>query len=545
VEGVNAAAAQRLSLCTPLATQPQPSRIEHVFDAAPEEVLSPRLFGDISSTTRGDDRPRRAASASMPTAQVVQLQELLASVAEVDPVELPGAQALADTRELLAARAKLDAVLLRRLGDVDARRLHQLDASPTTTAWARAQGAAVDAGTVTLARRLGRLPGLQGAVCAGTLTPDVAARIGTALTKLRPLVDRPDGLIDGQPGEAAVTAVVVDGALSAVCEALGGLADDDPRVLDLHAQLSEISCWPTGQLARLEAAFVLLAERLPGGSLPGALGQLVDALLPNELEKRAARAGDQAQLSLRPNADGSGWLLRGELDLETGELAHAVLTAMSATDPDNPADTAAGERLRASGWEFGDPIPDHLQRADRPWDPPRSRGRKLHDALRLALRTLLDSGALGLRDKVAPHIGVTVGLGALHREPGATPATGASGLSLPLSLVKTWWCDAYVTRFVLGLGHRVVESSHTSRTLKAHERRIKHVETGGHCQSAGCIRGPGCRLVPHHPDAYASSGTTSLSDSVLFCDSDHGALHRGQTITLKDGRRLNHNGWLP
>jgi hypothetical protein len=41
---------------------------------------------------------------------------------------------------------------------------------------------------------------------------------------------------------------------------------------------------------------------------------------------------------------------------------------------------------------------------------------------------------------------VTVGLGTLHREPGSTPAAAASGVTLPLSLVKKWWCDSYVTR---------------------------------------------------------------------------------------------------
>ncbi len=472
------------------------------------------------------------------------LRLALSSLVQVDPVDLPADWALAQAKDLLAARAELEAVLLRRLGDVDARKLHQLDASPTTTSWVRAQGAVVDSSTVTLSRRLHRLPALDEAVRSGALGTDAASRIAAALTRLRPLVDRPDGLIDGQPGEATVTAVVLDGVSDAVLTALGGLAQDDPRVADLHAQLSEVSCAPTSQLARLEAAFVLLAQHLPAGCLPGALRVLVDALLPNDLEKRAARAADDAHLTLRPNGDGSGWLLRAELDLETGELLHTALTAAAATDPDNPVDTAAAQQLRDSGWEFGDPVPLDLQTPDRPFDPPRSRGRRLHDALKLALRALLDSGDLGLRDKVAPHIGVTVGLVTLHREPGAVPATAASGLSLPLSLVQKWWCDAYVTRYVLGLGRRVIETSHSSRTLKAHERRIKHVETGGQCQGAGCTRGPGCRLIPHHPDAWCRTGTTSLGDAVLFCDHDHDALHRGVTLTLKDGRRINEHGWV-
>ena len=513
-----------------------------MFDVVAEEVSGPRLFEDSSSSpARRAQRPRPAAA--VPSMAVVQLRESLTALAALDPVELPGAQALVDTRELMAARAQLDAVLLRRLGDVDVRKLHQFDDSPTTTAWVRAQDSTVDAATVTLARRLGRLPAVDQAVGSGALSTRAAELIGTALTKLRPLVDRPDGLIDGQDGEAAVTAVVVDGVRSAVCQALGGLDDDDPRVSELTAQLSEISCWPTSQLARLEAAFVLLAQHLPALNLSAAIGLLVDALLPNELEKRAARGADQAQLSLRPNADGSGWLLRGELDLETGELAHTVLTAMQAVDPDNPADTTATADLLASGWEFGDPIPDGLSHPS-PGTRPRSRGRRLHDALRLALRALLDSGALGQRDKATPHLAATISLNALNQDPGAPPAVAGSGVTLPLSLVTTWWCDASITRFVLGLGHRVLETSHTARTLKAHERKMKHLETGGHCQGAGCCRGPGWTLIPHHVDPWHRSHSTSLRETVLLCESDHAALHRAQTITLKDGRRLNAHGWV-
>ena len=131
-----------------------------------------------------------------------------------------------------------------------------------------------------------------------------------------------------------------------------------------------------------------------------------------------------------------------------------MLTATQATDPDNPADTSATAQLLEAGWEFGDPLPDNL--TPGPTAAPRSRGRRLHDALKLALRAILDSGELGSRDKVAPHIATTVSLAALNRDSGAMPATGASGLTLPLSLVKKWWCDAYVTRYVMSLGHRVV-----------------------------------------------------------------------------------------
>jgi hypothetical protein len=503
-------------------------------DEAGELTLAP---------SRSDAGPaRRPTTVVPPSPRVAQLRSALGAVAAVDPVELPEAQALADARELLALRAQLDAVLLRRIGDVDVRGLHRLDASPTTSAWIRRQDATVDPSTITLARRLTRLPGLQDAVRTGLLNPGAAAKVAAALDGLRRCVDRPDGLIDGQPGEAAVCAVVVDGVRSTVCQALGGLDDDDPRVVELAAQLSEVSCWPTSQLARLEAAFVLLAQHLPGTHLRAGLALLVDALLPSELEQRAARAADDAQAEPAPEQRRLGLAAARRARPGDRRAAAHRLGAMTAVDPDNPVDTDAAEKLRASGWEFGDPFPLGLSPSDSP-----SRAARTAAARRPALgaaNAARTAASLGLRDKIAPHISVTVGLRALHCEPGATPATGAAGVTVPLSLIRKWWCDAHVTRFVLGLGHRVLETSHTARTLKAHERRIKHLETGGHCQGAGCCRGPGHRLIPHHVDAWASSGTTALSGTVLLCESDHGALHRGRTLTLKDGRRLNENGWV-
>jgi hypothetical protein len=91
----------------------------------------------------------------------------------------------------------------------------------------------------------------------------------------------------------------------------------------------------------------------------------------------------------------------------------------------------------------------------------------------------------------------------------------------------------------------VIESSHTERTLKPHERRAKHLETGGHCQGAGCTRGPGHRLVPHHPTPYSVDPKTSLSDSVLLCEQTHQDIHvGGKSIRLKDGRYLGPDGWV-
>lgn len=252
----------------------------------------------------------------------------------------------------------------------------------------------------------------------------VAERVGKALARLRPHVDRPDGLIDGQPAQQVLVGVIGHG-----------------------------------------------------------VRMLTDACLPNELERRAADGLADRGFGLRRSADGSGWhVTDGDLDLATGELLHTVLQAELTVDEQSPGDTAEDEQLRQQGWQA-------------------------------ALRRLLDSGVLGLRDKVAPHLNVVLGIDLLHGAPGALPAVAASGAVLPASLVRSWWCDSAATRFVLSLGHRVIEASHTSRTLKSHERAIKHLESSGRCQAAGCRCGPGRRLIPHHADPWAGAGPPASGTS--------------------------------
>ncbi len=96
---------------------------------------------------------------------------------------------------------------------------------------------------------------------------------------------------------------------------------------------------------------------------------------------------------------------------------------------------------------------------------------------------------------------------------------------------------------MLSLGRKVIETSHTARTLKAHERRAKLIETGNRCQAAGCPRGPESRLIPHHATPWAHTGSTSLHDTVLLCEQTHHQLHTGTTIRLRNGRWLGPNGW--
>lgn len=514
------------------------------FDHLAAPVPGPRRSGKdaLPPPARGTGAGRPAPAPGDVSAPLAALVAAVDAVAAQVAVELPRPQALAEAAGLLAQLERLKVVALDRIGDVDRRRLHEQDGAPSAASWIARQRTSLDRGQATLARQLDRCPQMRDALHDGALTVQQARKVVAAVGTARRHLDRPDGLVDGADGEQVVRNVVVDGVRQVVCEALAGLDDGDPRLAALLAAAQEVADRPTTQLARLEAAFLLVAAHVEDGRLTALLGRLLDAVLPQQLEDRAASGNDERGLTMVRRPDGTGWTITdGDLDLECGELLHALLTAEQAVDPDSPADTAAYAALRDDGWDSTDPLP-----ADVPGcaGGPRPLRQRRHDALRNGLRRYLDAGLAGVRDKVAPHLSVTVGVDQLDGVPGALPAVASSGATLPRSLVLRWSCSAALTRFVLSRGRKVLEASHTARTLTGLERRAKHVEAGGQCQGAGCHRGPGAPLVPHHATPWAATGTTSLADTVLLCAQTHQQLHSGKTVRLKDGRLLGPDGWI-
>jgi hypothetical protein len=224
-------------------------------------------------------------------------------------------------------------------------------------------------------------------------------------------------------------------------------------------------------------------------------------------------------------------------------MLDTVLRAERAVDPDNPVDTDA-YRAAADDPDLAGLDPAHWPDAV---PRPRSLRSQRHAALRAGLRCLLDSGALGLRDKAAPHVSVVVGLDFVQGVPGALPGRAASGGRWSREQVRRLLCQGSFTRFVLDARRRVVEASHTQRTLTAVERQILHLRWGGVCAADACTRGPatGHKLVPHHGTLFSHTRVTSLDDAVPVCEQDHHYLHDDRRpIKLKDGRWLGPDGWL-
>lgn len=132
---------------------------------------------------------------------VAALLSAVSTQAAVPAAELPGGQALADLKGLLRAADLLHRVVLARVADADTRGLVGVEGDRSMGAWLSHQDAEVPSGTLRTARRLSHHPGIGQAVQDDRLSVAHADVISEALGRLRPHLDRPDGLIDGQPGE--------------------------------------------------------------------------------------------------------------------------------------------------------------------------------------------------------------------------------------------------------------------------------------------------------------------------------------------------------
>jgi hypothetical protein len=511
-----------------------------LLDSAPEPVrwAVPGVW---------DDDPAAVPVVGHAVAAVAQAVEALAGT---DPALLPADQARVELEALVTAAQRLRVLLLPRLADALERKLSVLTGFRSTKAWLHAVAPDSPAARdLTLARRLGYWPGLRAAVLTGRVTVGAAARVARALLQVRPHLDRPDGLIDHQPGEQVVAAVV-DDVVDLVCRDRFGLDQTDPaqaaELAGLQEQTATIHTGGGTQQDQVEQAFTLLAAEISERALPWALEELVLAVVPSLLEDREQAAQEKRALALRPNDDGS-WQIEGTLTPECGERLFTVLGAEARRDPANPEDT----RLRAEQdqpvqpWQvearaaFGEPDPQLV---------PRSRSKRLHDALDRLLARYLEQGLAGRHGKVPVQVAVTMSSDTVDGRAGALPGRGASGRPLARSLLRRWWCDAHVTALVLSQGRIPLGIAHEGRTLTGRERVASAVQFDSRCAGLGCCPGtpdPLIPLVPHHLIRYADTRRTSTNETLWVCPTLHHDLHTGRrTVRLRDGRLVNENGYV-
>jgi hypothetical protein len=525
--------------------------VDLAADPADDRVVAGEPVGWAIPGVTGLGATPGAVSADLPPVSdaVAAVQAAVQRLADVDPSGLTSAQALADGEGLLAVEQQLRVLNLRRVSDVGARGLHDLVGFRSVKAWLRKHRPDGDVADAALASQLRDFPQVRDAVEAGTVPLAGARKAVLALRKVAQYVDRPNGLIDGQPGDEVVTAVVRH-VLSLVCRSLLGLADDDPRLAALIDRAKQVLA-AGSQLQVLEAAFTWLAEEIPARQLAGPLDELVMAILPSKLENRGELGHRRRGLTLTPLEDGTGWHLCGDLDLEAGEQLWVALKAEAARDPRNPEDTAAWSAATAEDkaalsdpsqdpWQLGADLAGSLH--------PRNRRERLHDALQRLLCRYLEHGLGGTAGKVPVQVSVTLSEQTLAGSPGAPPPRTDSGRLVPRALVKRWWCDSSVTTFVMSLGGKALRVVHSQRTLTADERRAQAAEGGDRCAGDGCCSGLPDALTAvrqHHVLGYAEDQVTSLDETLPVCDVLHRDLHEGhRTVRLRDGRFVNEHGFV-
>lgn len=452
------------------------------------------------------------------------------------------ALALAEAEAILACEQVLKVLAMRRIADVDARKLHERTGFRSVRSWLRDQRPDGDVSDATLGTALREFPLLSDAVDRGDCSLAASRKVVYVLRQCRRQVDTGDGLIDGFPSTEVLPAVIGN-VVTLVSRYLYGLTDDDPRLASLLARTAAIRDGGGSELHRLEQAFTLLACEVPVPALTALLDELLVSLLPSVLERRAEAGQDKAGLELSRKHDGSGWRLQADLDLECGERLFTALRSEAARDPQNPADTGLWLQTREAGLQ--------------PWDDgsellrPRDKRRRLHDALDRLLLRYLDAGLGGLSGKapiqlnvVLPSPAASAGLaGSLAA--GSLPARADSGALIPRALVRRWWCDSTVTAFVMSLGGKALRTVHGQRTLTRRERAALQIETGGLCAALGCCSDrpdPERILVPHHAQRWADHSRTSLDETFHLCKGTHHAIHAGKTVLLRDGRYLSEAG---
>jgi hypothetical protein len=476
-----------------------------------------------------------------PSGDVKALAGAARRLAATDPTTLLPEQALVDLEALMRADELLRIARLNRWVDAHTRKLHRLDGEPGMNSWVRRRFDDAPWADIPVADNLRPYVHLRSEVSARRVSVEAAGLIGKALKKLRPHLDRDTGLIDGQPGDEVIAAVVGN-VVPLVAGARLGLKDDDPLLLELLAKVEEVVAGPDSQLGKLEVAFILMGVHIPLRYLKAALDEQVDALLPSELEERAAKGQQTRNLRLDKNRAYGGGRISVEASDELYEYAEALLAAEVRRDPENPADTLAKTHQRTIHGEVVEP--DDVE-ADGDVRFPRTRGQRLHDALLLMFQRYAAAGLAGSHDKAPVSITVTVSSENVERQPGALPAKGGSGRSLPASLVGRWWCDASVTALVVSTGLIPLGSTHEQRTLTAIERKASKVQHGHGCSGLRCCipHDPLVTLVPHHVRSWAKFGKTSIEETIWAGPRLHDAIHRGKTVPLRNSRWLDQHGW--
>jgi hypothetical protein len=394
-----------------------------------------------------------------------------------DTAQVPDVVLAERMRQLVAARARLDAVLVEQLAAFDARGAADYDGQTSTRAWLHSRlrlgGQAGE--LLRVARHLAGLPQTAKAFAAGEISLEHVS-----------LVARLAGTVGGEA------------------------------------------------LAEYEPILVELARQAPPAKLRIACEHVRQLLDPDQDADHAARARRSRYLTAARTIDGMVHL-QGLLDAAAGDV---VLTALEAATPVPAAyEERTGEQRRVdalvdicAGWLAAGEAP--TSGGVRP---------QVHVTVSLrALQSLVGPLGFSdpeLADRIetawraagrafAPLFGVS---GAAAGQPGDQVAGDvpvlADGQPIPAGEARGIACDAGVIPVVMGGDGEVLDIGRASRVVPVGMRRALNLRDGG-CRFAGCDR-PASWCDAHHIRHWVDGGDTNLPNLILLCAAHHSLIHEG------------------
>jgi hypothetical protein len=222
---------------------------------------------------------------------------------------------------------------------------------------------------------------------------------------------------------------------------------------------------------------------------------------------------------------GGVFVLRGELDAESGMLLKTAIDALSQRT--GPGDTRQGSQRRADA--LGELAAAQLRRGEHR----DVHGQRPHLTLTVSAATLREDALHSGADATAAEL---VGVGPIHAHTARRIACDAVRTLVTVApsgdgaAASTAWADLMASS-TRGLPLSV---GRATRTIPAHIRTALHLRDQG-CRFPGCDRPPAW-TDGHHIVHRADGGPTEIDNLVSLCRRHHRSVHeQGWRISIADG----------
>jgi len=376
--------------------------------------------------------------------------------------------------------ARLEAVQLEAVGEVDARGSHSVDGALTAAAWLRMLTRVTPAEATGLVRT------------ARVLRTGVLPNTGAALA---------EGAISGRHAQVIAR----------------GVADA-----------------PAGAVALIEPEAVAAAAEADVRAVANLMRAFRHALDPDEADKAALCRYERAGITLSPTLDGS-MAFSGLADEVTGSL---IATAIDTAAPLVPGDERTAARRRLDG--LADIARRYLADADA---PRRGGGGHPHLIVTVDQTTLRAAGNRestdGQDNKDTGDAGTTSDSMSGSAGPGGTLSWIGRIAGSTASRIG---CDSLATFVTISPHGEIQEAGTSRRFFTAAQRRAIIARDGDCCGWPWCDR-PSAWSDAHHLTPVEQGGPTTVANGALPCEAHHLQLHEGrwQLHRLPDGRYIAHH----